>query len=63
MNRTAIAIVLAAALPIAYAATPQLPEQLFQSPAIANACQPVLSTAEKVAGLPLFWSEARRNFV
>ena len=63
MNRTVIAIVCAVAIPFCQAANPQLPERLFRAPAIASAYQPVLTTEEKVAGLSLFWSEARRNFV
>lgn len=43
--------------------TSALPARLYQSPAIATPYKPVLSTEEKVAGLSLFWAEARRNFV
>jgi C-terminal processing protease CtpA/Prc len=63
MNRIVIAIALVVAIPFAHGADPQLPERLFRAPAMASAYQPVLTTAEKVAGLSLFWSEARRNFV
>ena len=39
-----------------------LPDKLYQSP-VATPFKPVLSTEEKVAGLSLFWAEARRHFV
>lgn len=54
MNRIVCAIVLAVAIPFAHSADPQLPERLFRAPAMASAYQPVLTTAEKVAGLSLF---------
>jgi len=44
-------------------ATMMLPQRLYNAPAIATAWKPVLTTEEKVAGLSLFWAEARRNFV
>ncbi|OEZ97794.1 S41 family peptidase [Duganella phyllosphaerae] len=44
-------------------ATMKLPGQIYNTPAIATPWEPVLTTAEKVAGLSLFWAEARRNFV
>lgn len=40
-----------------------LPERLYNASAIATPWKPVLTTEEKVAGLSLFWAEARRNFV
>ncbi|HEX8058844.1 MAG TPA: S41 family peptidase [Novosphingobium sp.] len=40
-----------------------LPERLYKAPAITTPYKPVLTVEEKVAGLSLFWSEARRNFV
>nr|WP_315398510.1 S41 family peptidase [uncultured Duganella sp.] len=40
-----------------------LPERLYKNPAIATPYKPVLTVEEKVAGLSLFWSEARQNFV
>lgn len=43
--------------------TMALPERLYKVPAIATPYKPVLTLEEKVAGLSLFWSEARRNFV
>lgn len=43
--------------------TAAIPDRLYRAPAIATKYKPVLSTEEKVAGLSLFWAEARRNFV
>lgn len=43
--------------------TMALPERLYKAPAIATPYKPALTVEEKVAGLSLFWSEARRNFV
>lgn len=43
--------------------TMKLPQRLYQVPAIATPYKPVLTVEEKVAGLSLFWAEARRNFV
>jgi len=39
-----------------------LPEQVYRAPA-SGPFKPVLTTEEKVAGLSLYWAEARRNFV
>ena len=43
--------------------TMALPERLLKTPAIATPYKPVLSVEEKVAGLSLFWAEARQSFV
>ena len=40
-----------------------LPERLLKTPAITTPYKPVLSVEEKVAGLSLFWAEARQSFV
>ena len=40
-----------------------LPDRLLKAPAIATPYKPVLTVEEKVAGLSLFWAEARQNFV
>jgi len=63
----------ALAAPLAYAAdvprfkaAPQaspLSERLYKAPAIATPYKPVLTVEEKVAGLSLFWAEARGSFV
>jgi carboxyl-terminal processing protease len=42
--------------------TMALPERLYKTPAIATPYKEVLTTEEKVAGLSLFWAEARSNF-
>ncbi|WP_168167461.1 S41 family peptidase [Duganella sp. HH105] len=54
---------LAAPLTATADATPPLPERLYKVPAIATPYKPVLTTEEKVAGLSLFWAEARSSFV
>ncbi|MYM87438.1 hypothetical protein GTP91_09630 [Rugamonas sp. FT82W] len=43
--------------------TMALPERLYKTPAIATPYKPVLTVEEKVAGLSLFWAEARSSFV
>lgn len=43
--------------------TSPLSERLYKAPAIATPYKPVLTVEEKVAGLSLFWAEARSSFV
>ncbi len=46
--------------------TPQamtLPDQLYKAPGFAAPYKPVLTVEEKVAGLSLFWAQARSSFV
>lgn len=43
--------------------TMQVPRKVLDSAAITVPYKEVLSTEEKVAGLSLFWAEARRSFV
>lgn len=43
--------------------TMALPDRLYKAAAIATPYKPVLTVEEKVAGLSLFWAEARSGFV
>ncbi|RFP19070.1 MULTISPECIES: S41 family peptidase [unclassified Duganella] len=43
--------------------TMALPDRLYKVPAIATPYKAVLTVEEKVAGLSLFWAEARESFV
>ena len=47
----------------AAAAAAALPARLWRGPASATPYKDVLSVQERVAGLSLFWAEARQNFV
>ena len=44
-------------------ANARLPDHLWNVPSIATPFKPTLSIEERVAGLSLFWAEARQNFV
>jgi C-terminal processing protease CtpA/Prc len=47
----------------AVAAVASLPSRLWKGPASATPYKDVLTVEERVAGLSLFWAEARQNFV
>ncbi len=46
-----------------FLSTAAIPEALWKTPAIATPYKERLSVEERVAGLSLFWAEARQNFV
>ncbi len=61
LKRLAVLMTFALSVPLAVALP--LPDQLYKAPGFVAPYKPVLTGEEKVAGLSLFWAQARSSFV